>query len=155
MRQILIGHRHVRKLARIYFGSSYRSSLDMNCIAICKHGDNSFALVKRRRTTAYSPSIWADRDITARRGYDIDYSNHRQYRSRIGGFKTLLGRALRDWVQALFAFRRTYIHDNSAITLSGTVFSSAHPLPQIPLLPSRRATVPILPYNNRQPVTVA
>lgn len=57
----------------------------------------------------------------------ISDSNHRRYRSRIGGFKTIPGRALRDRVQVLFAFQHTYIHGNSAITLSGTILSVSFP----------------------------
>jgi len=76
---------------------------EANYMPICKHGDNPFALVKRRQRILRR----YDRDVTARHGSGISNSNHRRYRSRIGGFKTMSGRAL-GIEQTLFAFRRTY-----------------------------------------------
>lgn len=104
-------------------------------IAIRKHGDNSFILIKNGRITAYSP---------------LDMSRSWYKRDTISTI-VIIGnieatsvaskpRQVRNWLQVLFTFRRTYKHehDNSAITLSGTVFSVL-PLPQISFLPSSRS----------------
>jgi len=79
--------------------------------------------VKCGGTTACSPPIWIVPDVAMRRGFGISDSNHPRYRSRIGGTEVMPGRALGDRVQALLAFLRAHIYGNSAIMLSGAIFS--------------------------------
>jgi len=75
-----------------------------------------------------------------KRGFDISDSNHPRYRNRIGGTE-VMDRALRDRVQALLAFLRAYIYGNSAIMLSGAIFS-VRPPPPLPLTPSVHPRTP-------------